>query len=586
MASLPAETTLDDLPAEAAAPMVPSMASDSMVSSGQMPGNDLLDGFSGLPILRQVGLMVGLAASVAIGFAVVLWSQQPDSQVLYSRLDAVDMEQVVDVLISNDIEHQVDYRTMAVLVSADDIHKARMKLAGSDLLSDKTLGYELLDQETSLGTSQFMEATRYRRALEGELARTIASLASIKSARVHLAIPKESVFVRDLRRPSASVFINLGGSRRLQQEQIRSIVNLVATSIAEMHRGDVTVVDQHGNLLSGQEEDKNLLLAAKQLEYSRRIESDLNRRIGSILDPIVGGAGFKAEVSADVDFTWVEETAEQYNPDLLALRSEQVLDESRNGGGFDGGIPGALSNQPPGEASVPEQVGADGEAVAASSSRSRKQATRNYELDRSLSHTRHQQGRIRRLSVAVVVDDMLTTNAASGEVEYTPWGDAELQRLSILVKDAVGYDAVRGDSLNVINTPFLARGDEVIAEPSIWQQSWFQTLLKQLMGLVFLLALVFGVLRPIMRTLAGPSDAEKALADEEEQSLNELEALEEEEEDIVDDTVTLSGGESNDYLLASPSESYEQQLEAVRGLIAEDPGRVALVIKEWIASDA
>ena len=364
-------------------------------------------GFNRLGIFRQIGLMVGLAASVAIGFAVVLWSQESDYRPLLGNLNNLDANEIINTLQQNQIPYRIDNSSGALLVASDQIHQARLKLAAEGLGGNNTVGFELLDQEQALGTSQFMETTRFRRGLEGELARTISSLLAIKSARVHLALPKQSVFVRDSRKPTASVFIERYAGRELTKIQVSSIANLVASSIPELRVQDVTVVDQKGMLLNSHNIDEEVGLAAKQLDYVRKVEERLNGRVRSILDPVVGSGRFRAEVSADVDFTSVEQTDELYSPDLPSLRSEQTMTETRLGSSMAGGVPGALSNQPPGAAIAPERGAAAMLAGSSSGESGRNQSTRNYELDRTISYTRHQQGRMRRLTVAVAVDDLI-----------------------------------------------------------------------------------------------------------------------------------------------------------------------------------
>ncbi|HXR02535.1 MAG TPA: flagellar basal-body MS-ring/collar protein FliF, partial [Pseudomonas sp.] len=452
--------------AEAVADNVPAKTG-ATGSKPPMFGLAFLQNLSEMTMLRQVGLMVGLAASVAIGFAVVLWSQQPDYKPLYGSLSGMDTKQVMDTLAQADIPYTVEPNSGALLVKSDDLSRARIKLAGAGIAqTDGNVGFEILDKDQGLGTSQFMEATRYRRGLEGELARTISSLNNIKAARVHLAIPKSSVFVRDDRKPTASVLVELYAGRSLEPGQVLAIINLVATSVPELTKSQVTVVDQKGNLLSDQGENSELSMAGKQFDYTRRMESMLTQRVQNILQPVLGNDRYKAEVSADVDFSAVESTAESFNPDQPALRSEQTVNEQRSSGSGPQGVPGALSNQPPGPATAPQNAtaGAAGAAGAIAPGQplldangqqimdpatgqpmlapypadKRNQSTKNFELDRSISHTKQQQGKVNRLSVAVVVDDQVKVNAATGATTMVPWTADQLARFTRLVQDAVG----------------------------------------------------------------------------------------------------------------------------------------------------
>ena len=561
--------------------------SDEMTAdgAGNRPQNrstsDLVEGFNNLNLVRQIGLMIALAASVAIGFAAVLWTQGEDYRPLYSSLNRLDSSEVIEILEQHAIQFKVDTKTGALLVATKDIHQARLKLAEVGLPNSNSVGFELLDKEQPLGTSQFMETTRYRRGLEGELAKTITSMNAVRASRVHLAIPKRSVFVRDAREPRASVFLELFPGRGINPKQVSAISNLIASSIPELSLKNVTVVDQKGNLLSTGEEDPNLVKAAKELEYTRELEKNIITRIQALLNPIIGSSRFRAEVAADVDFNQVEQAEEMFNPDLPAIRSEQTVDEQRVGGGA-GGIPGALANQPPGNGQAPEQANNQGGGAGAGQpTNSRSQATRNFELDRTMSYTKHQIGKVRRLSVAVVVDDKLVTQPETGESNYVTWTEAELERLSILVRDAVGYSAARGDSINIINTPFLDEATMIpdLSVPGFWEEDWFRSLIKPIVGLLVILVMVLGLLRPILKTLARTGSDTRD--DEEAQQLAALEAAGLGSfDELSDESVTLTGGTT--LALPGPEESYEQMLNTVKGLVAEDPGRVSQVIKRWI----
>ena len=581
---------------------------DSDAPKKPLLGLSFLENLSEMSMLRQIGLLVGLAASVAIGFAVVLWSQQPDYRPLLGSLAGMDANQVMETLAAADISYTVEPNSGALLVKADDLARARLKLASAGIApTDSNIGFEILDKDQGLGTSQFMEATRYRRGLEGELGRTISSLNNIKGARVHLAIPKSSVFVRDERKPSASVLVELYPGRSLEPSQVMAIINLVATSVPELTKSQITVVDQKGNLLSDQQELTELSMAGKQFDYSRRMESLYTQRVHNILQPVLGSGRYKAEVSADVDFSAVESTSETFNPDQPALRSEQSVSEQRQSSLGPQGVPGALSNQPPGPATAPENAKA-GQAAAAGAvapgqplldangqqimdpatgqpmlapfpADKREQATRNYELDRSISHTKQQLGRLRRLSVAVVLDDQVTVSA-DGQTTRVPRSAEELARFTRLVQDAVGFDASRGDSVSVINAPFATDSlDDAFVDIPFYSQPWFWDIVKQVLGVLFILVLVFGVLRPVLNNLtnAGKGKELQPVGDA------ELGDMDGGDGGLASDRVSLSGPQS--ILLPSPTEGYDAQLNAIKNLVAEDPGRVAQVVKDWINAD-
>ncbi|WP_100639431.1 flagellar basal-body MS-ring/collar protein FliF [Marinobacter salexigens] len=564
MASVPAES-------------IPNMPATQDVG-GSESNSDLFLGFNRLNLLRQVGLMVGLAASVALGVAVVLWAQEPNYQPVVGDLSAYNPQDVTTILDSNGIDYKMDTRTGALLVPSDQVYTARLKLAAEGVTDQKTMGYELLDQDRGLGTSQFMETVSYRRGLEGELARTISSMRGVRAARVHLAIPERSVFVRDARDPTASVFLEVFAGRRPEQEQIAAIVNLVAGSIPMMNKDHVTVVDQNGNLLTGKADRGDGERMQDQYEYTSRLEERLTRRVASLIAPIVGEGRYRAEVSADLDFSSVEQAEELFNPEQQAVRSERDLTEQRVAG-FNGGVPGALSNQPPANATVPEQVNAqavDTEGAApAQPVNVRTESTRNYEMDRTVSYTRQELGRVRRVTVALAVDDMKVVNPDTGAVTYEAWPEQELQRLSMLVRDAVGYSAARGDSVTVMNTAFAPEEAFEFETPGFWEQPWFWDLMKQVLAGLVILVLVLGLLRPTLKSLSGSGQRGRGDGSDDDGY----------DDAGGNDALRQAISSQDDLLLPGATDSYDRQLNALKGLIAEDPARVSQVMRQWVNVD-
>jgi flagellar M-ring protein FliF len=585
MSEMSAVAELDDPVAPASAtpvPMEQPLEFDSG-STGKYRSNDVMSGFLGLPMLRQAGLMVGFASVITFSILIILWSQAPDYRPLYSNLEPSQASAIARVLEEAGVSFTVEPESGMVLVPTNEIHDARMKVAAADIIATQDTGYLILDQEQELGVSQIMETARYQRAIEGELAKTISSLKTVRNARVLLAIPKQSVFVRDSRKPSASVFIELINGRELERPQVKSIMHLVANSIPEMSSDDVTVVDQNGSLLSDFEDDSGIGETEKQFQFSQKVEADLLAKVEKILRPVLGETEFNAQVAADVDFTWVEQTDEMFNPDLPAIRSEETMEEIR-ASGDEGGIPGALTNQPPAAAVAPEEaVPAEGEA-GAQISRQRKQATRNYELDRTISHTRHPVGRINRLTVAVVLDDRRILNSESGEVEVLAWDEASLTRLNQLIRDAIGYNNIRGDRVTIINESFGQVDEIVLDPPGFWTESWFLTIVKQVMFGLLVVFLTFFVLRPVLNMLAGPSAEDRMKDLIAEQELERLAEQELEAEEAMKETVTLSGGE--ELLLPGPGDMYARQLDTIKALVEENPARVAQVIKEWVSLES
>ena len=567
MASVPAQTTQSNLPATSAAD-----------STGEGRSRAFM-GFNRLDLLRQIGLMVGLAASVALGVAVVLWAQEPNYQPVLGDLSSYNPQDVTRILDTNGIDYKMDPRTGALLVVADQVYNARLRLAAEGVTDQKTLGFELLDQDRGLGTSQYMETISYRRGLEGELARTIASMRGIRSARVHLAIPERSVFIRDAREPSASVFLEVFAGRRPEQEHIAAIVNLVAGSVPMMTKSGVTVVDQNGNLLTGSDAKTDTDRMSDQYDFTDRVEERLSHRVSSLISPIVGEGRYRTEVSADLDFSSVEQAEELFNPEQQAVRSERKLTESRGAGGAPIGIPGALSNQPPANATVPQQANAAGAAGAEPAPAPvdvRSESTRNYEIDRTVSYVRQELGRIKRLTVALAVDDMKVVNADTGAVTYEPWPEQELQRLSMLVRDAVGYSAARGDSVTVMNTAFAPEQVVAYDAPGFWTQPWFWDLMKQVLAGLVVLVLVLGLLRPTLKNL---SNGNKGLAGGDNEGYGDLDGIE------GGDSLRQAMANQDDLLLPGSTGGYDRQLNALKGLIAEDPARVAQVMRQWVNVD-
>lgn len=566
----------------------------SMANAGKM--HPALKSLSKMPMVRQLGLMLGLALSVAIGVAVVLWSQAPSYDLLFSGVAEKDSAEILDALTKLNVDYKVETGSGAIMVPADNVRELKLQLAAQGLPRSASLGYELLDKDNGFGASKNVEQMRFQRALEGEIALTIQTIQNVKSAKVLLAIPVQSVFVRERKKPSASVVVELYQGRILEKEQIESIIHLVASSVPLMEASQVTVVDQKGRLLNSKEGGEDMSLSSKQFEYKKNIEEHLRGRIENILTPLVGGDGMRAQISADVDFTVTEKTQEMFNPDLPALRSEQTQEENNSLSKVQG-VPGALSNQPPPTGTAPEVAsGQEKQAAAESGSgSSNKTATRNYELDKTITHTRLATGALRRLSVAVVVDDKKVVQA-DGKATLVAYSQEDLNQLRDLVKQAVGYDNSRGDQVTVTNVAFRLPDalEEVPSEP-IWQQPWFASALKQLAAVAVVLLLIMGVLRPGLRTLIAKEEQLEALEqakaiaeatggvvrfDESGKPVAVAVSVDEETGEVR----TITTGVEDLLLLEAP-QSYEKRLEYVQKLIDEDPKLVAQVIKTWLKDD-
>jgi flagellar M-ring protein FliF len=410
-----------------------------------------------LPIVRQLLLLVGIAAAIAGGIAIFSWSQQPGRTELYPDLAGQDASAAAEALRAADIDYELDPVTGRLTVDGAKIHEARMLLASQGLPRSADSGFETMQQDPGMGISSFLEGARYNHALETELARSVGRLAPVKGARVHLAIPKASAFARPGDGASASVLVELHPGRSLEANQVQAIVHMVASSVPNLVPAKVTVIDQFGRLLSGKDNDE-LAVSAEQFEHARRVEADYVRRVESLLVPITGPGKISTQVSADLDFSVTEEAKETYAPDKTVVRSEQTSEQTTSGPGGAQGVPGATSNQPPQlQPQLPVNQLLDQPATAAAQlpTNQSRNATRNFEVDRTLSHTRQAVGRLKKLSIAVLVDNLPRPDGKGGSV-VQPLAAEDLKKIESLVKDAVGFDETRGDRVSVQNVSFPA----------------------------------------------------------------------------------------------------------------------------------
>ncbi len=546
------------------------------------PLGTLIGRLSSLSVAKQISLLVSIAAVVAMTVGLLLWSGKSDYTLLFGSMDAKEMQTVVEYLDQNKVDYKIDPASGAVLVPKDTVYKLRLKLAAAGLPKSAPTGYQLLDKDQGFGVSQFRETTQYKRALEGELARSIESIDAIASAKVMLGLPKRSVFVRKQEPAKASVVVRLRPGRQLTPEQVNAIVYLVASSVPNLSPKHVTVVDQYGNLLSDNQSGQ-MRVSLKQLDYTRTIEQTLSRRIIDVLAPVVGGASrVRAQVTADIDFTQQEQTRENYEPDPMAVRSEQVIKEMDRDKGPQG-IPGALTNQPPRAGIAPETGYTGAGSNEANAKHFKEKTTRNYEIDRTISHVKSQIGTIRRLSVAVVLDDKTQVDEKTGEIKRVPWTPEELDRFKKLVSDAVALEPARGDTLSVLNASFVKQ--EAAEEIPIWQEPWFIDLVKQGLAVLGVLIVLFGVIRPMIKDLTKPDETltieypEELETEEPEETLENLEeihrALEQIDESVEQTVEDIAHG----------TDEEQQLLEKVRTVVQNDPKGVAHILKQWLQEE-
>jgi flagellar M-ring protein FliF len=553
-------------------------ATNSAMAMPTTPLGAMSSNVSRQPIMKQVGFLLAIAASIALGGYVLMWSQTPTYQVLFSGMEARESSEVVAVLQQSNVDYKLDPSSGAILVPASELQSLRLRLAAEGLPRSSAQGMEMLNQDQGFGTSQFVERARYQRAMEEELSRSISEMYNVRSARVHLATPKQSVFIRDRKPPTASVVVNLYAGRTLERGQVEAITHMVASSVPDMVSTNVTVVDQKGRLLTNADRDVGIAMSDTQLQYTQKLEQAYIRRIEDILSPMVGLDGVRAQVVAEVDFTITEKTNESYNPDASVVRSEQVQEEQRVGVAGALGVPGALSNQPPGGGIAPE-VAVDAEAQANNTvtpGSTSKNSTRNIEVDRTISHTRVAPGSVRKLSVAVLVDERRTINE-DGTVTSTPLSEGEMTRINALIMDAIGFNKARGDSLNIVNAPFVVPASaEPLPEPAIWEQPWVWTLAKQVLGGLLVLFLVFGVIRPAFKDLNKvPVDPNAANANGENGGMTPEQALA-----MGNQAPGAKGIEE----IATGSKTVEATIDNVRSLVQQDPALVAQVVKNWTES--
>jgi len=423
--------------------------------------------------------------------------------------------------------------------------------------------------------SELAEKARYQQMLENDLSSTISNLQSVKSARVHLALPKSSAFIRDRTQASASVMISLYPGRQLDASQVGAIVHLVAASVPELDPGRVQVIDQSGQLLTSSDPSSDTAVSDARFRLVRQIETQYAGRVEELLTPLVGAGHVRAQVFAQMDFTETEKTSENFDPQKTTLRSEQSASE-RRADAVASGVPGALSNQPPNTPPQPTAANPKGGAADASASTQKdngeisQSATRNYEVDRTISHTREPVGKVNRLTVAVALDNK-TSLDDKGKPVSTPFTKDELDQMTLLVRNAVGFDEKRGDNVSVVNAQFLSPPDLEPVNVPLWQQPTVREIVKQGIGALLALGLILIVLRPLFRNLVGPSRAQQlALAAA---GANGLEPI---------DTLTLGGRASAP---GTPPLGFEQKVELAKRVASQDPKQVAQVVKTWVGED-
>ena len=534
-----------------------------------------------IPLVRQLLTLGTVAAAIALGLWLFFWTQKPAYAPL-PDLDTKTAAEARDVLRTAQVPFKIDPSTGMLSVPEDRMGEARMALASGGIGASADRGFATMEGDQGFGTSQFVENARYQHALETELARTIGNLRPVREARVHLAMPKPSAFTRQKEPASASVVLQLQSGAALEQGQVDAIVHLVSSSIPGLPAGNVTVVDQYGRLLSNADPDSDAAVSAKQFEQQRRQESVFVRRIQELLEPMTGPGRVRAEVSVDMDFNQTEEAREKYGPDPAIVRSEQVSESGNLAAAAPPqGVPGSASNTPAAanpanpagaaNAQPAAAAAADANRTAAAGTGSRS-SVRNYEIDRTLTHTRQAPGRVRRVTAAVLVDNIAGAPGKNGKPSERALNAQEIQRIQSLVEQAIGFDAQRGDVVTVVNSPF-ARPQETKPEPTaFWEDPRARDLLRTLLGGLAVLAVVLFVLRPAFRALTTPK-----VAIRQEVEVTEVTHITDEGDGHLPPALTQER--------VAGRLAFDDKVQVARNAVAADSKRVASVVRDLVNSD-
>ena len=527
-----------------------------------------------LPMRSKLSMGLGVAALAGVVLAMTLWGSKGDYKVLYANLSDKDGGAVIAQLSQMNVPYRMSEGGAAILVPALQVHDLRLKLATAGLPKGSVSGYELMDS-ARFGQTQFQERLTAQRGLEGELVRSITSMAAVQNARVHLALPNQNGFFREQQKPSASVLLTMFPGRTLDRAQVAGIVHLVSSSVPELDPKAVSVLDQTGTLLTSSGDGQpNAGLDAQQLQYVNQVETGYSKRILQLLEPIVGRDNLRATVTADIDFSQTEATSEEFRPNQgneakVSIRSQQVSEQPGGAGAQPSGVPGAASNQPPiaataplTGASQPLQAAQGGSGSAGASGR--RDATTNYEVDKTVRVTRNASGNVKRLNAAVVVNNRSVTDA-KGKTTQQPLSAEELDKLTALVREGIGFNKDRGDSVKVINAPFKVEPVTVVEIP-LWKNPDVIDTLRSLAvpaGLALIAILVFfGLVRPALKAalapLAAPGPGATLTA-------------------IVDDEQVLP---------ALPAPKHVEHLAQAKALAKDNPAAVAGIVRGWVSGEA
>ncbi|MDP4982532.1 flagellar basal-body MS-ring/collar protein FliF [Pseudoalteromonas tunicata] len=555
------------------------ISSDGPSDSEQEQKSGFLGALGGVDVLRQVTLIIALTICVAIAVFIIIWARQPDMRPL-GTMPTDELIQTLDFLDAQKVDYKLEGNTIYVPETGYQNIKLMMAREGLDQAPNS--GTDILMQDMGFGVSQRLERERLKHSREQQLARTIEELQNVVRAKVLLALPKENVFARQEKSPSATVVLTLKRGRILNGEEVDSIVDIIASAVQGLEPARVTVTDQNGRLLNSGSQDSLAARSRKEYEVERKREQEYLEKIDSIMIPVVGLGNYTAQVDLVMDFSAVEETQKRYNPDLPAVRSEMTREEN-NIGGLAVGIPGALSNQPPVNSAIPEKAG-QGSASNSAPSRNQKEATRNYELDTTISHKRQQTGVIRRISVSVAINYNSTAGADGAQATREPRSQQELSNIRRLLQGGIGFDMQRGDALEVVTVPFVQPYIEDVAELPMWEQPWFFKIARLVMGALVIIVLIIAVVRPMLKKLIYPDDTLESYDDD---AMSSGVDIGDSTLDMLNQTFDESAvGFSADGTLQLPDlHGDEDLLKAVRALVANEPELSSQVVKAWLTED-
>ena len=536
-----------------------------------------MDSLGSTDMMRQLTLVVALVICVAIAIFIMIWAQEPAYRPL-AKMQTQELIEALDYFDQNQIDYRLEGNT--VYVSDSQYQSIKLGMARQGLNQGATAGTDIIMQDMGFGVSQRVEKVRLKHAREQQLARTLEEMNSVGRAKVLLALPKANVFARREKKASATVVITSRRSGVISSEEVSSIVDIVASAVQGLKPERVTVTTSNGRLLNSGSQDSASARSKKEFEMERKRESEYLTKIDSILIPVLGFGNYTAQADVTMDFTAVELTKRSYNPDLPAIRSEMTVKDTSVGGAI-GGIPGALTNQPPVDSIIPEETNGSNSQTS-TPGRNHTEETRNYELDTTISHTKQQTGVIHRLSVSVALDHVASV-ADDGTTTSAPRTQAQLLDIRRLLQGGLGFDVTRGDSLEVVSIPFSREEVVEIAEMPFWEDPKFMPILKLLVGGLVIIVLILAVVRPMLSKLIHPEDTTSGDDFDADEGL-----------DLGDDTISMLAQEFDDSQVGFAADGSfmlpdlhkdEDVLKAVRALVANEPELSSQVVKNWLLQD-